>query len=60
MRRRPLAIAFGVALLVPSAWLEFGGRQVPWWASGAALVAGATGVALLWTGLAGTKPDWVE
>jgi hypothetical protein len=60
IRRRPLAIGLGLVLLVPSGWLEFSGRPAPWWASGAALVAAATGAALLWTGLVGTPPDWVE
>ena len=27
---------------------------------GLALVAGATGIALIWTGLVGARPDWVE
>ena len=33
---------------------------MPWWAGGAALVAGATGAALLWTGLVGATPDWID
>ena len=60
IRRRPLAIALGLLLLIPSAWIEFSGRPMPWWAGGAALVAGATGAALLWTGLVGAKPDWID
>jgi len=60
IRRRPLAAAVGLLLLVPAAWVEFGGRAMPAWADGVALVAGATGAALLWTGLAGVKPDWVD
>ena len=54
------AIALGLLLLIPSAWIEFSGRPMPWWAGGAALVAGATGAALLWTGLVGAKPDWID
>jgi hypothetical protein len=27
---------------------------------GVALVAGATGAALIWTSLTGARPDWVE
>jgi hypothetical protein len=60
IRRRPLVIALGLVLLVPSAWIEFGGRPSPWWADGVALVAGATAVALLWTGIVGSKPDWID
>ena len=50
----------GLVLVVPSAWIEFSGRPMPWWAGGIALVAGATGAALLWTGLFGATPDWIE
>jgi hypothetical protein len=50
----------GVILLAPSAWVEFSGRPAPWWAGGVALIAGATGAALLWTGVFGTKPDWID
>jgi hypothetical protein len=60
IRRRPLAIALGLLLLIPSAWIEFSGRPMPWWAGGAALVAGATGAALSWTGIVGAKPDWID
>ena len=35
-------------------------RAMPWWAGGVALVTGATGAALLWTGLVGNKPDWID
>jgi hypothetical protein len=27
---------------------------------GASLVIGATGLALIWTGLTGASPDWIE
>ena len=60
VRRRGLSIAIGLALAVPAAWVEFGGAYASWWAEGGALVVGATGVALLWTGLTGLSPDWVE
>ena len=60
IHRRPVAIALGLALIIPSAWIEFSGRPMPAWAGGVALVAGATGAALLWTGLAGTRPDWID
>jgi hypothetical protein len=60
IRRRPLAMALGLLLLIPSVWIELGDRAMPWWAGGVALVAGATGAALLWTGLVGAKPDWID
>jgi hypothetical protein len=60
VRRRTLAMALGTALIVPSAWVEFFARDVTWWAEGLALVVGATGIALFWTGLTGGSPDWVE
>jgi hypothetical protein len=60
IRRRPAAISVGLLLVVPSAWIELSGRASSWWMDGAALVAGATGAALVWTALAGATPDWVE
>jgi len=60
VRRRPLAIAVGAALAGPAVWLEFSGRSGTWWLDGLGLVVGATGVALLWAGLTGARPDWVE
>jgi hypothetical protein len=60
VRRRALAMTVGAALVIPSAWVEFAGRDSSWWMEGAALVVGATGLALLWTGLTGLSPDWVE
>jgi len=60
VRRRPVAVAIGAALAGPAAWLEVRGGSSAWWLDGLALVAGATGVALLWTGLTGARPDWVD
>jgi hypothetical protein len=60
VRNRALAIGVGLALAVPAAWLEFFSRYDAWWVDGLALVAGATGVALFWTGVAGARPDWVD
>jgi hypothetical protein len=60
IRRRPFAIAVGLALLVPSLWVELSGRSSAWWTGGVTLVAGATGAALLWTGLVGARPDWID
>jgi hypothetical protein len=59
VRRRPFAIAAGAALAAPAAWLELSGSGA-WWLEGLGLVAGATGIALLWTGLTGPRPDWVD
>jgi hypothetical protein len=60
VRRRPLAVTVGAALLAPAAWLEFSGRSGAWWIDGLGLIAGATGAALLWTGLMGARPDWID
>jgi hypothetical protein len=60
VRRRVLAIAVGLALAVPAAWVEFSGRYGAWWIDGLALVAGATGLAIFWTGLTGASPDWID
>ena len=60
VRRRRLAIFVGAALAVPAAWVELSGRFDSWWIEGLALIVGATGVAILWTGLTGVGPDWTE
>ena len=60
VRRRSAAMAVGLMLAAPSAWVEFSGRYDAWWITGLALVCGATGIALFWTGLTGPSPDWVE
>jgi hypothetical protein len=59
VRRRGAAILVGALLVTPAAWVEFAGRYA-WWLEGLALVVGATGLAVLWTGLTGVSPDWVE
>jgi hypothetical protein len=58
VRRRLVATIVGSALVAPALWLEFGSES--WWASGLGLIIGATGVALIWTGLVGLRPDWVD
>ena len=58
--RRPLAIVVGAALAAPAIWLEASGGSPLWWLDGLALVVGATGGALIWTGLTGPRPDWRE
>ena len=60
VRRRLLAAATGLALILPAVWMEFGNAGDAWWISGAALVLGATGAALLWTGIAGISPDYLD
>ncbi len=60
VRRRPLAIAVGLALVLPAAWFEFSGRYDAWWVQGLALVVGATGLSILWTGITGPSPDWLD
>jgi hypothetical protein len=60
VRRRKLSAGMGLVLAIPSAWVEFSGGNFPWWAQGLALVGGATGVALLWTAVAGLTPDWID
>jgi hypothetical protein len=60
VRRRMLAIAVGLALVFPAAWVELSGRFDAWWIEGLALVFGATGLAVLWTGLTGPSPDWID
>ena len=60
VRRRALASLAGIALVLPAGWIEFSGRAGAWWIEGLALVGGATGLALLWAGISGTGPDWIE
>ena len=60
VRRRTVAIIIGLVLALPAAWMEFSGRYDAWWIEGVSLVVGATGVAILWTGLMGLSPDWVD
>jgi hypothetical protein len=59
VRRRGLALFVGLALAVPAAWVEFSGRYAGW-VEGLALVIGATGIAIFWTGLTGASPDWID
>jgi hypothetical protein len=59
-RRRAAALLTGVALAAPAAWIRFSGDYGAWWVEGLCLIAIATGVALLWTGMVGLRPDWHE
>lgn len=60
VRKRGLAMALGLAMIVPAAWVEFVAANATWWVEGLALIVGATGIAIFWTGLTGGSPDWVE
>jgi hypothetical protein len=60
VRRRAMAVVLGLMLIGPSAWVEFLAGDVPWWGEGLALIVGATGIAIFWTGVTGGSPDWVE
>jgi hypothetical protein len=60
VRRRVPAVVVGSVLVVAAGWVEWGMRVDAWWLEGLGLVAGATGFAILWTGLTGARPDWTE
>ena len=60
VRRRRVAVLAGAALIGPALWLETSGADAAWWIDGLSMLLGATGAALLWTGLTGFRPDWVE
>ena len=60
VRSRALSAALGFALAAPAAWVQFSGRSGVWWVEGLSLVAGASGLALIWTGMVGLGPDWID
>jgi len=60
VRRRGLAMTIGLALMAPAAWIELSGRYDAWWVMGLALVVGATGLSIFWTGFTGPSPDWID
>ena len=60
VRRRVVAVAVGVAIAGPAAWLELSGRYDAWWIDGVSLILAATGLALIWTGVFGSTPDWID
>jgi hypothetical protein len=60
VRRRRLVIALGVTLVAPAAWLEWSGGSGARWVDGLGFIGLATGTALIWTGVTGLKPDWID
>jgi hypothetical protein len=46
-------------LLAPAVWIQVRGASA-WYMEGLSLALGATGAALLWSGLVGLRPDWVD
>jgi len=60
IRRRRLTILLGIALAAPAGVVQLSGGSDAWWAEGLSLVAVATGMALIWTGVAGARPDWID
>ena len=60
LRRTPALVA-GVVLLAPATVIAVGDFAWESWVSdGLGLIAGATGAALVLTGLAGRRPDWID
>ena len=58
---RAPALAAGVVLLVPATVVALGDYAWENWVTdGLGLVVGATGGALILTGLAGRRPDWID
>ena len=60
VRRRAASIALGVAMAASAAWLELASQVETWWVDGFSLILGATGVALIWIGVTGVTPDWID
>jgi hypothetical protein len=58
---RPASIVLGLSLLAPAVWLFVGDYR---WETpvtdGLRLILGATGAALLFAGIGGRRPDWIE
>jgi hypothetical protein len=58
---RPIAVVVGAALALPGAVLLL--KDYTWESGvtdGLALVLLATGAAILWTGIHGRQPDWID
>ena len=59
--RRTSALGAGLVLLLPAVVVALGDyRWESWVSDGLGLIAGGTGAALLFTGLAGRRPDWID
>jgi hypothetical protein len=59
--RRTSALVAGLVLLLPAVVVALGDyRWESWVSDGLGLIAGGTGAALLFTGLAGRRPDWID
>ena len=59
--KRPAAIALGLILIAPAAWLLV--QDLPWESpatDGMGLILGATGIAFLLAGIGGRRPDWID
>jgi hypothetical protein len=58
---RALSVVLGLLLLTPAVWLFVGDYR---WETpvtdGLQLVLGATGAALLFAGIGGRRPDWID
>jgi hypothetical protein len=58
---RSAAIGLGLSLLAPAVWLLVQDLSWETWITdGLGLISGATGAALLFAGLGGRRPDWLE
>lgn len=58
---RRVAVAAGLALVTPAAWLRWADYGWEGWLSdGLGLLCGATGAALVAFALGGRRPDWID
>lgn len=58
---RTRAVLIGAMLSLPAVWLWWKDYSWETWSTdGLALIAGATGIALILAGIGGRKPDWIE
>jgi hypothetical protein len=58
---RAAATGLGLSLLAPAVWLLV--QEFPWESAitdGLGLIIGATGAALVFAGVGGRRPDWIE
>jgi nitrate/nitrite transporter NarK len=58
---RAASIGLGLILLVPALWLRFADYRWETPISDAlGLIVGATGAAILFAGIGGRRPDWID